>query len=437
MKSPKVSGALSRSSWRNRNDNVCQNPRIRYPEMGGINMTGTVAAVGVSQLPFKSRYANKSYQALAYEATTKALNDARLTVKDIDAVVYSIYCPLMMRQDGPDIYIHDYLGFQGKPSVRVAAGAATGGCAMFSAYMQIASGQADTVLLLGIQKGSDFFSFATRSRGDGFNKAMSISGDTIWTQPVAVGGTPPGFTVRYLVPHMEKFGSPTVEQVAKVSVKNHKNALVNPNAQLKVDLTLDDVLYSRVIAWPTTMYECCLQSDGAAAMVLTSAEGAKKSPHLPVWMSGVGVSYSPHRLDTSSLGRMLGVNDAAKRAYQMAGIKNPSEELDVVELHDLISGIEVITYEELGLCPLGEGGRLVDEGVVEKTGSLPVNPSGGRVACGHVAGVSEISSACDVVLQLREEAGNIQVPIRRGKGLVETICGEASLCTVTTFERRN
>ncbi len=393
-----------------------------------------VAVVGVGQLPFRSRYADSSYQSLAFEATKKALDDAGLAIKDIEAVIYSIYCPLMMRQEQPDIFLQDYLGLQGKPSLRVSSGANTGGCSMYAAFSQVISGMADVVLLLGVQKGSDFYSFETRSRGDGLNRGFAISGDTIWGG-VAPGGTPPGSTVKFLIPHIEKYGGPTAEQIARVSVKNHKNALVNPNAQLKVDLTVEDVLNARIIAWPLTIYDCCLMSDGASALILVSEEKAKKFTSRPIWISGVAVSYYPlHRLENHMLGRLLGVAEASKRAYKMASIVNPVKELDVVELHDLTAALEILTYEELGLCELGEGGRLIDEGIVEKTGELPVNPSGGRIACGHVASVSEISSACDVVRQLRGDAGNIQVPIRRGKGLVESKNGNADLCSSTIFQ---
>ena len=137
------------------------------------------------------------------------------------------------------------------------------------------------------------------------------------------------------------------------------------------------------------------------------------------------------------LGRMLGVAEAAKMAYGQARIKNPLHELDVVELQDLTSGLEIIAYEELGLCPPGEGGRLVDEGVVYKGGKLPVNPHGGCTACGHVAGVCEVSSMGDVVLQLKERAGPIQVPIRRGMGLVASTCSAASFGAVTIFKRES
>ena len=394
-----------------------------------------VAVVGVGQLPYRSRYADKTYLALAYEATKRALLDAKLETKDVDAVTYGIYCPVYLRQEQPDIFLQDYLGMQGKPSLRVSAGAATGGCAVYAAYNQVASGMADIVLLLAVQKASDPFDFYTKSRWDGYRKT-SMSGEMTWQKGVIAAGPVPISTVACLFPHLEKYGGPTEEQVAKVSVKNHQNALTNPNAQLKINLTVQDVLNSRIIAWPTTMYECCLYSDGAAALILASEEKAKAIADTPIWITGAATSYySLHRLEPHMLGRMLGVAEAAKRAYGQAGIKDPLNELDVIELQDLTSGLEIIAYEELGLCKLGEGGRLVDEGIVYKDGKLPVNPRGGCVACGHVAGVCEVSSMADVVLQLQERAGGIQVPIEKGKGLVETICGVVSMSSATIFER--
>ena len=395
-----------------------------------------VAAVGVGQLPFRARYGDKTYLALAYEATKRALEDAKLEIKDLDAVTYAIYCPVYMRQEQPDIFLQDYLGMNGKPSLRISAGAATGGCAMYASFNQVASGLADIVLLVAVQKASDPFDFGTKSRWDGYRKT-SMSGEMTWQRGVIAAGPVPISTVACVLPHMEKYGGPTLEQIAEVSVKNHENALANPNAQLKVHLTVEDVLNSRIIAWPTTMYECCLYSDGAAALILASEEKARAITDTPIWISGLTTSYySLHRLEPHMLGRMLGVAESAKRAYDQAGIKDPLNELDVIELQDLTSGLEIIAYEELGLCPAGEGGKLVDEGIVYKNGKLPVNPHGGCVACGHVAGVCEVSSMGDVVLQLQERAGATQVPIQKGRGLVETICGVVSMSSVTIFERR-
>jgi acetyl-CoA acetyltransferase len=368
----------------------------------------------------------------------KAVEDARISKEDIELVIYSVYGEVMLKQQIPQTYIHGLIGMGGKPSYSIKAGGATDGYALFAAYCHIASGMNDLVMLLGTQKSGDLYSHETRSRGDGFLKGGALGFDVTWQMPVSPGGVPALLTVSCLVPHMQQFGGPTEEQIAKVSVKNHRNALLNPLAQLKMDLSVEDVMNSRIIAWPTTMYECCLYSDCSSALILASEEKAKEITDRPIWITGIGLAnHHQPRLEIESLGRMKGLELAAQRAYQMAGIKNPMKELDVIELHDFISGVEVMAYEELGLCPLGEGGRLVDEGVVEKNGSLPVNPSGGRVACGHAPGVSGVSSTGEIVLQLQERAGERQVAIKNGRGLVGCIDGDATTNCVAILERKD
>ncbi len=398
---------------------------------------GKAAVAGVGQLPFKARYADKTYFSLAFEAVKQALDDAGLSPKDVGSVVYAIYSEPLLRQGFPDIFLHDYLGMQGKTGLKVAAAEATGGHGIYAAVSQIASGMADCVLLLAVQKVSDLYDFHTGSRGDGLLKAASLFPEYTWERPV-VPNNIAHLTGTCLVPHMDKYGSPTVEQIARIAVKNHQNALLNPQAQLKLNLTVEDVLNSRIIAWPTTLYECCLYGDGAAALVLVSEEKARSLPHPPVWVTGTALAdHSLHRLEPRMLGRVPGVAKAARDAYGQAGIKDPLRELDVVELQDLISGLELIMYEELGLCPAGEGGRLIDEGVVLRDGLLPVNPHGGCVACGHVPGVCEVSSMGDVVLQLQERAGALQVPLHHGQGLVASTCSAASFGAVTIFKRES
>ena len=394
-----------------------------------------VAIVAVGTIPWRSRYDEYTWRAIGLRAVKKALEEAKLSKKDIDSVVYSIYCDLMMRQQSPTPLIQDYLGMEGKPCVRVMAGASGSMYALYAAFTQIASGMHDIVLLSSVQKGQDWYSFETRSRGDGLLKGFVISTNTTWQQPV-VPLVPAYLTVNFLIPHIEKYGTPTPEQLAKASVKNHKNALTNPEAQLKVDLSIDDVMHSRIIAWPTTLYQCCLYSDCAAALILASEEKAKEITDKPVWISGTAVStYYPGRYEADNLGRMVTVEESGRRAYKMAGIKDPLNDLDVMEVHDLATGCEILMYEELGLCRPGDGGNLIDEGVTEKEGLLPVNPSGGRVAAGHVAGVSGIYSAATVVRQLREEAGTMQVPIRSGRGLVESKDGLSGLIGISVLER--
>jgi acetyl-CoA acetyltransferase len=394
-----------------------------------------VAIVGVGTIPWRSRYEDKTWLELGFQATKNALADAHLAKEDIDMAIYSTFCELMLKQQIMCYIIHEYIGLQAKPSLRTNAAGAADIASLYTGFCEIASGMSDIVLVLGLQKGQDLYCKETRSRGDGFLRGISFALDTTWFQQV-VPGPPALMTAALLLPHMEKYGSPTLEQLGRVAVKNHKNALANPEAQLKLDLSVDDVLNSRIIAWPTTMYQCCLYSDSAAALILASEERAREITDKPVWLSGIAeCSYPSMRFEEGSLGRIAGLETAAHRAYTMAGIKVPKDELDVAEVCDLISGVELLSYEELGFCERGEAGRLIDDGVVEKGGVLPINPTGGRVAAGHVGGVSAIYSAASVVRQLKEEAGPLQVPIRSGKGLVDSMDGYGSICGVAILER--
>jgi acetyl-CoA C-acetyltransferase len=171
-------------------------------------------------------------------------------------------------------------------------------------------------------------------------------------------------------------------------------------------------------------------------MILASEEKAREITDKPIWISGIATSsYAIHRAQADTIGRMPGTQIAAQRAYKMAGIKKPIDELDLIQVHDLITGTEILAYEELGLCELGEGGRLVDKGIVERDGKVPANVDGGRVACGHVGGVSGAYGVCEIVRQLREEAGDRQIRIKNGRGLMQCIEGQASMSGVTVLER--
>lgn len=394
-----------------------------------------VAIVGVGTTAWKARNAERTFRSLGLEVVKKALAHAKIDKKDVDHVVYSIYCESMIRQQIPSVIMQEYLGFQGLSSLRVEAGAAGEGYAFQAAFAQVASGLSDVTVLLALQKGGDFFDFNTRSRGDGFQNGMFISMDTTWLQPVMP--SVPGFlSVHCLVPHMERYGGPTPEQMARVSVKNYENAWDNPEAQLHQKVTVEDILKSRIISWPTTTRMSCLMSDGACALILASEDKAKEITDKPVWISGAATStYNLARAEPHTVGRMLGTQIAARRAYEMAGVTKPIDELDLIQVHDLITGVEILAYEELGLCELGQGGRLVDEGVVMRGGKVPSNLDGGRIACGHVGGVSGAYGACEIVRQLREEAGPRQTRVKNGRGLMQCIDGHGSMTGVTVLER--
>lgn len=393
-----------------------------------------VAIVGVGQIPFRSRYPDKVFVELAFEAAKRAFEDAGITNRDIDGAVYSVYNDLLNRQGTQDVLLQDYLGLNGKPGVRVTDGAASSAYAARVGFAEVASGLCDTVLVLGVQKALDVVEQVTKNRGaDAALTLESWTLDVSWELPYTV--MPWGLV---LTAHMAKYGSPTEEQIAKVAVKNHENAMDNPNAHLHIELTVEDVLNSRLTSWPTTMYEACLYGECAAAIILASEEKARKITDKPVWITGVGSCHhhSTIEMDMENAGRLWAVHGSARQAYAMAGIQDPLHELDLIELNDLVAGIEIISYEELGLCPLGEGGRLIDEGIVQRDGLLPVNPSGGRIANGHIAGVSGVHSLGEVALQLRGDAGKRQVAIKNGKGMVSTLGGAgAGLSAAFILER--
>lgn len=396
---------------------------------------GRVAIVGVGNLPWKSRYQSKTARSLALDATRIALADAGLVKSDIDGIVYSIYCDTMLMQQHPGMMIQDALGFDGLPTLRVTGGAATCGYAFYSAFAQVASGLSDVLLLVAVQKGQDFYSFATGSRGDGLQKGFGISFDSLWMTEV-VAGVPAYHTLRFRQPHFNQFGGPTREQVAAFSSMCHDNGAQNPESQLRIRVSAEDVMNSRIVAWPTTMLECCLYSDCAAVLVLASEKRARAICDKPVWIGGISVSSHPSgKLLPEVVGRFVGVNVAARRAYEMAGVRTPASEFDVLEVHDLTSATGLISLEELGLCEIGQCGRLIEDGSLTKEGRHPVNPSGGRVGCGHVAGVSAIYSAVQVTKQLQERAGPTQVHIKNGRGLVESIDGYGGLAGVAVLER--
>ncbi len=392
-----------------------------------------VGIVGVGLIPWRVRYPDKTYAELALDVTAAALRDAGIGREDVDHVVWGLSDLMVawVRQCCPSTTMQDYIGMAGKSSVHVSAGAVTGAMAVRQGMIEIMSGMSEVTLVVGSGKGMDLWDPVTQKRSAAFLKAIMLDLDTNWEVPVEpLAAANFGFVVQA---HMDRFGGPTEEQMAKVSIKNHGNALSNPLAQSGMKLSIDDVMNSRRVAGPIKMFDCCLYSEGAGALILASEERAKEICKNPIWIDGVGASnersYMP---DFANLGRMVCQQQSAQRAYEMAGIRDPRKELDLIETHDLLTGVELISYAELGLCEPGGGGRLIDEGVTEKTGEIPVNPSGGMIGCGHVAGCSGISRVGEVVQQLRGQAGGTQVPVNEGRAIFSAIGGPgiSQSCTI-------
>ncbi|MBI2959953.1 MAG: thiolase family protein [Betaproteobacteria bacterium] len=376
------------------------------------------AIIGTGTLPWRSRYVDQTDRGLAYHSVKRALEDAGIAKDRVDSVIYSIFSETVLRQQIPSEPMQDTLGLDNKKTLRIEAGNATGLYALYAAYAEVASGVSDIVLVVGIQKGQDLYCYETHSRGDGFVRGSAQACDTMLMLPVCAS-IPAYLTTTVWLPHLKKYGGPTPEQAARFSAMCHRNAVDNPEAQLRRSMTPEEVLCSRIIAWPTTMLQCCLYSDASASLVIASEKAAAALSDDPVWISGIAVSsYPSTRLTPQSVGRIPGLEIASKKAYAMAGITDPRRELDLCEIYDLTSATGVISLEELGICAFGEGGALVANGVLEPQGELPVNVSGGRVACGHVGGVSDIYSCAYVANQLRSRANGAQVRIEQGRAMV-------------------
>lgn len=269
-------------------------------------------------------------------------------------------------------------------------------------------------------------------------KAIAFSADMTWEFPL--GMLAASSYVTLVNAHFYQYGNPTEEQMAKVSIKNHGNAINNPKAQAPMKLTIEDVLNSRIICYPFKMLDCCLYSEASAALILASEEKVKELRiDDPIWISGVGAACTDAFIgNRKSMGALPSNIAAAKQAYKMAGIEyeNVKKYLDLAELHDAFTGQEVISYEELGFVEYGKGGDWLDDGGPEVSGELPCCPCGGLIGCGHAVGATGIMSTGEAYLQLKEKAGKHQVPITKGRAISHSIGGPgAAYAAVIVLER--
>jgi acetyl-CoA acetyltransferase len=396
---------------------------------------GRVAIVGVGQTKFKARWPDKTYYELAYDVAKMALEDAGIDRTRIDTCVYGIYNDFFARQYQPDAFVHDYIGMGLKPAVRVNTGGATGGSAVRIGYAEVASGLYDVCLVLGVEKCGDCFNYEAEMATPEVLRAILYTADMTYDNPI--GRTAASGFATAVLEHQRKYGNPTEEQMAKVSIKNHLNATKNPIAQSPAVLTLDQVMNSRKIVDPFKFYDNCLYTEGASAVILASEKVAKSITKKPVWITGVGAS-TDYAIpgNRSNIYTFESSRQASKKAYEMAGIKNPIEDLDLAELHDAFTGTEIMAYEDCFFCEEGRGGNLIDDGSVMAEGKLPVNLSGGLIGCGHAVGASGIMQTVEVALHLRGDAGKRQKKNAR-RGLVQSIGGTLaawSVCLVLERE---
>jgi len=443
---------------------------------------------GVSKFA-KSR-PDKNYQAVVKEAYDYAIDDLEISfpafTEIVDGSVSSYFSDHFCRQLMAAIMAQDYLGLCPKPSHRVEGGGATGGLCFQEAWKSIASGHMDVVAAYGFET----MSHVETWKG---NEFIALASDVSFDYPV--GGFYSGYYAMMVTRHMKEFGT-TVEDMAHVSVKNHINAFHNPYAQKRNRYSIQDVRDAPMVAWPLTRLDICVMSDGAAASILASEEGIEKLekagakiPRPLVKVTGIGrgtdamrmadrphVNYDTFIKDYATDQekdsketlkyyqelwehgtRYPGVHSfragrtAGNMAYKHAGIQNPLEELDFVELHDAYTSSEIQTYEDMGLCRYGEGGPFAASGKAFLPGidygldlpekpACPVNPSGGLIACGHPVGATGLMQAVFAIWQLqgsikkhfKDEA--LQVKDAQ-KGAIHSHAGTGTYVTISILEK--
>jgi acetyl-CoA C-acetyltransferase len=383
-----------------------------------------VAIVGIGHSKF-GRRADVGVAELAFESIKGAMEDSGVQKKEIQNVTLGS-AGGWYEETLPAVLVNEYAGFEDVGTMRVEAACASGSAAIRSAYLSVASGEAEVAMAVGVEKMTEVDTLTSM-------ELMGRSGSYLW-EFENYGMTFPAYYALYAVSHMSRYGT-TEEDMARVAVKAHHYASMNPLAQFQKEITLEKALSSQVVSWPLKLYDACPITDGSAAVVLASEEAARRLTDTPIWIRGIG--FSSDSANLSKRADYVGLRatvDASRKAYAVA--KVGPKEVDVATCHDCFTIAELMAYEDLGFCAKGEGAKLLREGQTEVGGRIPVNVDGGLKAKGHPIGATGVSMMVEVSKQLRGEAGGKrQASIRNGVGLVHNVGGTGHYCYVTILSR--
>lgn len=362
-------------------------------------MARNAAIVAAGQTKFAARRLDVSIPEMVREAVDACLGSKDLAFADIDAVVVG-NMELFEGINQPELWMVAALGGVGKPIYKMNTGGTVGASAAICADHLVRSGLHDVVLAIGYEK---------QSEGE-TQSAITTVGDPAWERSVMAGAI--GNFAVMASTYVERSGV-TPEQAAKVAVKARTNACLNPYAHLQIaDITVEDVLDSRVLAEPLKLLDMCPQSDGACAVVVAEEETARRlTPH-PSWIASTATAHDQQFMGDSParIADHRSLQAASQKAYAAAGITDPRGQFDVVEVYEPATYAELAMYENLALCPMGGGGALMDSGATQMDGDLPVNPSGGVLATNAV-GATALVRVAEAALQVMGEAeGGHQIP---------------------------
>jgi acetyl-CoA C-acetyltransferase len=378
-----------------------------------------VAVVAAGMTRFGELWGS-SLRDLFVEAAEEALQAAR--TDELDSIyVGNMAAGQFVGQEHLGPLLADHLGMAGVAATRVESACASGGAALRTAFLEVASGASDLVLAAGVEKMTD---------GADVTAVLATAADQ--ETEVYHGITFPGLYAMFARAHMETYGT-TEEDLAWVSVKNHHHGALNPKAQFRRDVTVPHVMASTMVSEPLRLLHCSPVSDGAAAILLCPLDQASKYTDRPVKIVGSGMATGSMALANRKDPAFLdAVARAAERAYRMAGV-GPAD-IQLAEVHDCFSIAEIGCIEALGLVEKGQGGRAARTGLTALGGRVPVNTSGGLKSKGHPVGATGIAQAIEVLEQLQERAGERQVPGAR-IGLAQNMGGSGASSVVHIFER--
>ncbi len=358
-------------------------------------MARHVGIVGVGQTHHSRRRTDVSQAGLVREAVNRALADAKLTMDEIDTVVVATGPVLFAAVNQPEKWVADAIGAQLKPVVRVTSGGGAGFAGALAGYYQVAGGFADRTLVVAYDKLSE----------GALQYSISTLYDPFWGREFAVGIM--GFSAAYWRARMEPLGH-TEEAAAMVAVKNRRNAMANPYAHVKKEVTVAEVLASKPLAWPIKLMDVPPISDGAAAIVLAAEHVAAASTSRPAWVHGIAYCCEADNAAERSLLVSEPLAIAARHVYRAAGITNPRRQFDVVELQEPYTCFELSYYESLGLCPPGGAAELIASGATQLDGDIPVNPSGGCLGANPI-GAAGLIRLIEAATQVMGRSENHQI----------------------------
>ncbi len=319
----------------------------------------------------------------------------------------------------------DWAGLSGIAATRTEAACGSSGVALRSGIYAVLSGLADIVMVGGVEK-------MTHRTTAEVTEYLAMASDYPFEQ--FHGITFPGLYALMANAHMATYGT-TEEQIGMVAVKNHYHGSLNPKAQMQKEVPLQNVLSSKYVAWPLKLYDCSLITDGASCIILTKPELAKKYTDQPVHIVGSGQASDTIGLyERQTLPSLNSSKLAAKEAYQMANI-TPNQ-VNLAEVHDCFTIAEILHYEDLGFCPAGQGGKLVENRATCLGGSIPVNTSGGLKSKGHPVGATGTAQAYEMYMQLTGQADRRQVK-EAEIGLTQNIGGSGATAAVHIYRRDN